>query len=201
MFLLVPYNLKANTQRDQEIEKFFDTDTREEILAREAQGKREAEEYKRVKAERKKQRELLKIQQEKEAKEAKAKAEKEAADLAQKLVGLNAGGGAAPKQRMTHMGAPETKTFHVKSEAEVQELTKKYGVAFQLTPAQKSCLRTGGTVTLSFQTQPQQMATMSPQQQQTGMVMMTREQAEAFKKANGGKLVLTPEQAAMFMKQ
>ena len=199
---VVPYVLKATTQRDQEIEEFFDTDTREEILAREAQGIREQEEYKRAKAERKKQRELNKIKQEKEAAEAKAKAEKDAAKLAQQLVGLNTGGAAAPPQMtMAPMAAPTMQTFHVKSEAEVQALTKKYGVAFQLSPDQKACLQSGGTVTLSFQTQPQQMMTMAPQQQQTGMIMMTPEQAEAFKKANGGKLMMTPEQARMFMAQ
>ncbi|CAB9512927.1 Metacaspase-1 [Seminavis robusta] len=198
----LPYVLKPTTTRDQEIERFFDTDTRAEILEAEAKGKQEREEYERAKLERKKQRELRKIEQEKAKASAKAKEEQDAEALAQQLVGMNTGGG-MPMMQMSPqaMGAPQTHTYNITDESEVAVLSKKHGVALSLSPDQKACLQQGGTVTLSFMTQQPQQMQMMPQQQQTGMIMMTPEQAEAFKKANGGNLMMTPEQAAAFMNQ
>jgi Caspase domain len=199
----LPYILKANTTSDQEIERFFDTDTRDEILEAKAKGAREREDYERAKAERKKLRELQKVQREKDREAAKVKEEEDANVLAQQLAGMNTG---TPNMMMQMaplaMAAPTMHTFTINDESEVTGLCEKYGAPLSLTSEQKDCLAQGGTVTLSFTTQPQSMQVLQmPQQQHTEMVMMTPEQAEAFKKANGGMLMITPEQAAAFMQQ
>jgi len=197
----LPYVLKPDTPRDQEIERFFDTDTRQEILEKEAQAGQEQEDWKRAKAERKKQRELRKKQQEEEQAAGKVKAGQDAALMMQQVAasGSPTMQTQAPATMMYSQAPPTMQNFTIKSEDEVPALCQQFGVALTLSDDQKACLQQGGSVTLSFSVQqPQQVAAPPVQMVSHGTVMMTPEQAEAFKKANGGQLIMTPEQAAAF---
>ena len=135
----LPYVMKANSQRDQEIEPNFDTDTRAEIFAKEAQAIKDKEEHERAKVERRKQREIRKKIQEEEYAAAVAKAEEES-------------------QRVVHMGtrpsASTSQNITIKHESEVAGLAQRFGISLTLLPEQRSCLKQGGTVTLSFNAQP-----------------------------------------------
>jgi Caspase domain len=199
----LPYILKANTMRDQEIDSFFDTDTREEILEAEAKGARDREEFELAKAERKKKRELQKIQREKDQEAANFIKEEDPAVLAQHFAGMNPSTPNTTMQMAPQaMEALMTRTFCITKESDVADLCEKYGAPLSLTPEQKACLAQGGTVTLSLTMQPQSMQTLHmPQQQHIGMIAITPEEGEAFKEANGGTLMLTPEQADAFTRQ
>ena len=135
----LPYVMKATSLRDQQIEPNFDTDTRAEILEKQAQALREKDEFELAKIERRKQREIRKRQKDEEYAAAVARAEQES-------------------RRVIHMGtrppAHTSQNFTIKHESEVAELAKKFGISLSLLPEQKQCLRQGGTVTLSFNAQP-----------------------------------------------
>lgn len=179
----LPYVIKANTERDQEIERYFDTDTRTEILEKEAQADREKEEYKHAKVERKKQRELRKQQQEEEYTAAKRKAEEDAQRVVGQVIRSQS------PTRVQHTTAPvvsaappTTQNFVIKDESEVEALSKQFGATLALLPEQKACLELGGTVTLSFSLQ-QAVAQPPVAMVQSGTVMMAPEEAGASKEA------------------
>lgn len=135
----LPYVMKAKSLRDQQIEPNFDTDTRSEILEKEAKVVREKEDIERAKVERRKEREVRKKQKDEEYAAAVARAEQES-------------------RRVVHMGtrppACTSQNITIKHESEVADLAKKFGISLSLLPEQKLCLRKGGTVTLSFNAQP-----------------------------------------------
>lgn len=211
----LPYRLPANA-KTQVIEHDFDTDTREEIIAKDNAANQAEEDRKKAKAQRKAEREALR----KEKREAAEKAAAAPSIATQPQVFMQTPQMVMPSgmsfrpqaMNMPAAAPPTTHTFDASSEEEAKRLAAQFGASLAISPQQKQVMANGGKITCTVTSTPvstmhtQPMMMMSPGQP----IMMTPEQAAIFAKQQAGSgvqvmmgspMMMSPQQAAAFAKQ